>query len=763
MAMLGLPVMVEDFWAEANTSLKLFTITVDVDTVHGAGVIGGSVSGGGSFPYNDPITVHAATTTIGTFVGWYEGDTQVSVSEDYSFLVTRSRTLLARFTVIDITVSADPLAGGAVSGGGYYVGGASVTVVATPNADYEFSGWYEGVTEVSPDASYSFTASVSRSLVAHFTFVVAVSIIAEPSLGGTFTGDGPYAPGSSVTVTATANAGYSFTGWYGSGGVLLSSSSSYTFTVEVATSLVATFSTVIYSMTMEVPVGPGSTSVDPDDQAVTLPYSSSNVTVMLRVRAVVEDTTYSGATMVPIASAVQTVPSNGDPWITAQAARVTTSSDHTNLLTTYSGKAVVDATNTSNEYLLIVGTVGSPLRVYALNFCTTGSMIVLAQDYEFEITIPGNSVLTLIGRTMDGESCPNTGPDYVTVPVNPGDPPLNVTQPFLGQFVQVDILSVVVVAPVTLTLVASPLFGGTVSGGGPYPPGGSATITASPNTGYGFAGWYDGVTLVSASLSYTFTMTVNRSLTARFYAILATLTLEVPINNATSDCVDPTDQSLTLDSAVPPANAVVMVRVRGVTELNEYLGATNVPITTAVQTSPTWPFPFGGTAQAALITSPLVTIHGLAGIETLVADPSSTYNEFLLIVGPTTSPTAVYALNYCYLYGSCTENDYQFKVVIPSGSLLTLICRTIDDKGYPNMPPLYMTVPVGPADPPLNVTQPFDGQFVQVDITYAMAESVRSFTASGQLVEGFSMAAGAAPALAIGPFTAAGVVSNTGP
>jgi hypothetical protein len=360
---------------------------------------------------------------------------------------------------------------------------------------------------------------------------------------------------------------------------------------------------------------------------------------------------------------------------------------------------------------------------------------------------------------MDSSSFPNT--NNVTVPVNPGDPPLNVDQPFAGQFVQVDIMSVVVVAPVTVSLSASPLFGGTVSGGGSYPPGVSATVTATPNSGYGFDGWYDNTgTKVVASFSYTF-IAVDKLLMAKFYAIITTLYLEIPINNADSSCVDPTDRSVTLDSAVPPPNAVVMVRIRGVMELNEYPGATITYMATAVQTLPTWPWPspFGGAAQAVLVTSPLVTIYGGAGTETLVAAPSSGYNEYLLIVGPTTAPTAVYALNYYYLSGPCIGNDYQFRVVIPSGSLLTLICRTIDDRGYPNMPP-YTVVPVGSTDPPIIVSQPFDGQFVQVDVTYSMAESFRSFTASGLLVETVVSIVGAG---SISSFAAAGALTNAPP
>lgn len=47
---------------------------------------------------------------------------------------------------------------------------------------------------------------------------------------------------------------------------------------------------------------------------------------------------------------------------------------------------------------------------------------------------------------------------------------------------------------------------GTVSGSGVYMALSTVTITASPNTGYSFAGWYEGETLVSTEQTYTFSM-----------------------------------------------------------------------------------------------------------------------------------------------------------------------------------------------------------------------------------------------------------------
>lgn len=46
--------------------------------------------------------------------------------------------------------------------------------------------------------------------------------------------------------------------------------------------------------------------------------------------------------------------------------------------------------------------------------------------------------------------------------------------------------------------------------------GANATVVATPKAAYNFAGWYDGTTKVSSNTSYTFAVTANISLTAKF-------------------------------------------------------------------------------------------------------------------------------------------------------------------------------------------------------------------------------------------------------
>ena len=161
-----------------------------------------------------------------------------------------------------IATAASPIAGGATSGGGTFNNGDSVTVVAVANAGYSFTGWSEGGLAVSASASYTFTASANRSLVAGFAPITySIATASSPIAGGATSGGGTFNSGNSVTVVALANPGYSFTGWT-EGGLAVSASASYTFTASASRSLVAGFAPIstagkIRSLRISSPVEAG--------------------------------------------------------------------------------------------------------------------------------------------------------------------------------------------------------------------------------------------------------------------------------------------------------------------------------------------------------------------------------------------------------------------------------------------------------------------------------------------------------------------------
>lgn len=135
------------------------------------------------------------------------------------------------------------------------------SINAVANEGYRFVGWFAGETNVSEDAGYTFAVNEDTTLVARFEADVPavapteVTLIATAGQGGSVTGG--YAAGkkveqgASVTLRATPNTGYHFVGWF-SGEANVSADASYTFTVNVNTTLLAKFEKDTSSTSAEV-------------------------------------------------------------------------------------------------------------------------------------------------------------------------------------------------------------------------------------------------------------------------------------------------------------------------------------------------------------------------------------------------------------------------------------------------------------------------------------------------------------------------------
>jgi hypothetical protein len=213
---------------------------------------GGSVSGAGSYSHGSICTLTATANTGYTFSNWTKDGTVVSSNPAFSFTVTEDAAYVANFNLnmYMITVSADPIAGGIVYGGGSYHYGNNCTVLAVPNAGYTFTNWTVNGTVVSTDAIYTFTVSGNTNLVAHFSldhYNITVSV--DPEVGGTATGGGSFTYGETCTLSATPNTGYAFVNWTKNGSVV-SSNASYSFTVTDNGDYVAHFAVSRYTITV---------------------------------------------------------------------------------------------------------------------------------------------------------------------------------------------------------------------------------------------------------------------------------------------------------------------------------------------------------------------------------------------------------------------------------------------------------------------------------------------------------------------------------
>ncbi|KUO59120.1 hypothetical protein APF79_10890 [bacterium BRH_c32] len=164
-----------------------------------------------------------------------------------------------------VSLSSSPAVGGTTNGGGAFDSGSSVTVTASPNTGYTFSNWTENGIIVSTNSSYQFTINGNRNLIANFMVASAqysITLSSNPLVGGTTSGGGAFNSGSSVTVTAAPNAGYTFSNWT-ENGIIVSTNANYQFTIVQDRTLIANFITASaqYSITLSSnPLVGGTTS-----------------------------------------------------------------------------------------------------------------------------------------------------------------------------------------------------------------------------------------------------------------------------------------------------------------------------------------------------------------------------------------------------------------------------------------------------------------------------------------------------------------------
>ena len=139
--------------------------------------------------------------------------------------------------------------------GGEYVKGSSVTVTATPNPGFIFSGWTGNSSSV--ESSITINIEGNLSITANFEPLIdSYELILVTTGGGNVSGAGVYNDGTEVEILATPNDGYRFTGW--SDGV---SENSRTVTMNSDIALNANFELIIYTLTVVASEG-GSVSIE---------------------------------------------------------------------------------------------------------------------------------------------------------------------------------------------------------------------------------------------------------------------------------------------------------------------------------------------------------------------------------------------------------------------------------------------------------------------------------------------------------------------
>ena len=198
--------------AEANnTATTQFQITVNfavsaVSSPAGAGTI----TGAGSFASGTPVTV-IATPNTGTlpyqFVNWTEGGAFQSGISNYTFVLSRDRTLTANFTLPAYVIAASnsPAGAGSVSGQGTYFFGATNVLTAVANFGYRFTNWTENGSMVGTVETLTTVVRTNHTFVAHYAEANTIHVVSTgtfPTNVAVVSGAGSYTNGQTATIIA---------------------------------------------------------------------------------------------------------------------------------------------------------------------------------------------------------------------------------------------------------------------------------------------------------------------------------------------------------------------------------------------------------------------------------------------------------------------------------------------------------------------------------------------------------------------------------
>lgn len=547
--------------------LPIYTISASVDPSSS-----GTISGTGTYNYGDSCTVSATANTGYNFVNWTEGGSTVSSSASYTFTVSSARTLVANFELETITISAGPNTSGygTVSGTGSYSYGDTVSLTANAASGYEFTNWTENGTTVSSNATYSFTATQDRTLVAVFASSSAIEINTTGS-------DTVYLKNNSdQTYTWNLSSGNNrYTGSV-SGFELNNLKSIYRF---------STSSSSTDSVITSVDISDSSISVIP--RYAFYNCTALNTLVLSNTLETINNYAFCGCTALTsftIPSSVKYIYRTSfaqSGWWSNQTDTIMyknnicigyKTTEPTGSVSIISGTRVIAADAFGSCTGITSMSLPNSLKVInnsAFNYCSGLHSLTIPSSVEYigldtvgnsgiysdaaehtflvlsdcvvgykgsqtgRITLPSTTRLIssqafafqtgitefVINRATPPIYCPNA----LDTANNPGDgsctSPIYVPSANVNTYKAADGWTAVAsriqgFTNNTISASVSPSGSGTISGTGDYMSGDSCTLSCSPSTGYDFVNWTSSGTSISTSNPYTFTVSGNRTLVA---------------------------------------------------------------------------------------------------------------------------------------------------------------------------------------------------------------------------------------------------------
>ncbi len=493
------------------------------------------------YDHGSEVTVTATPNDNNQFIGWYEGTLSagstvptygsepVTKNEELKVTMLSNKIYEARFALNQhtITTGKTGVGSGTVTGGGTFDYGSKATLTAEAAEGSRFNGWTitkiitgEKITQA--DSTIDVIVDANKKAVAEFvsTYELTVLVTGNDGMEGSVTTitdkapiNGRYDHDSAVTLTAHPKEGWDFKEWIG-----VDSSNGETASVRMTSSkdVEAVFELEQYILTLtpiDKEFGRIDVSSQPNKDGKYI-RSSDPMTVLAIPKTGYEFVSWEGtdkdsAGVNDSGTHYAKVTMTGDREVKAHFALKTYTLTHKS----FDGNGTTSAG--------IVPETGSEIK----GKYTHGSKIIVKA-----IPNPGYHLSKWIGDDQSTVEEINIEmlKDMEVIAVFEKDAP--------------------VLFPLSITTVGSGMVSTSVAQGlGGYPTGTEVVVTATPASGWQFAGWSG--SSGSSSQSITMLMDSTKVLTATF--------TEIPAPPVTP----PTEQTITRDKADPPVTNIPQERV----------------------------------------------------------------------------------------------------------------------------------------------------------------------------------------------------------
>lgn len=506
---------------------------------------GGTVSGGGTFDVTTADQTKTITATPNSgykFVKWTDSNGKtyttaslnVTISQNSISAHSTSVTYTATFEPISYTVTVTAGTGGTVSGGGTYTQGSTATLKATPNSGYKFVKWNDGNT------SNPRTVTVSGNATYTATFEKDVHTVSFKNQDGTTVKTSQIQSGSTLgTLPTVSRSGYTFAGWIPcepakkTDGTVLDSykyngdSSSvhaldkkYKYTNKLSVHIEAYMSnwediknlkSQIISCTESGGWGLGYQANTNGNGAEIYAGGYKGVDLGFNTPSNFSNNTWYSFDIV-FKNGTFEAYLNGvkKGTQTTSSTTITYNSENTIFVGAEAGKSA--STPAGNYFKGFISNVFIANQSTRLQIATTST--VVDKDIEYYPVWRINTTRTATFKNYDGTVLQTLQVEYGRTPSYTGPTPTRATtaeytyifsgwNPSVGAITSnTEYVAQFTATKRKYTITVSGT-NGSVSGGGTYEYNSSVTLTATPNTGYKFVKWSDGILNATRTISVT--------------------------------------------------------------------------------------------------------------------------------------------------------------------------------------------------------------------------------------------------------------------